>query len=238
MFRQYLFTLPLFFQVVLLDSASVAGARLAIPSLVYPVGSIIAGLVISRYGKLIPLVRVGALLMAFGNALVTSLCFHDALYKYYVFIVPANLGQGIIYPAILFTNLATFEHSGESGCHCSGGMHANIRPDHAVSASTVYLVRSVGSVWGVAISSAIVQTTLKARLPAALGDLPDKPELIEHIRHSVTTLKDLAPAIQLPARMAYYEGIRYAFAASTGFAVFGLLASLIANGKGLRSTSK
>ncbi|KAK5738722.1 hypothetical protein LTR17_005855 [Elasticomyces elasticus] len=214
----YLFTLPLFFQVVLLDSASVAGARLAIPSLVYPVGGIIAGLVISRYGKLIPLVRVGALLMAFGNALVTSLGFHDALYKYYVFIVPANLGQGIIYPAILFTNLATFEHS--------------------VSASTVYPVRSVGSVWGVAISSANVQTTLKARLPAALGDLPDKPELIEHIRHSVTTLKDLAPAIQLPARMAYYEGIRYAFAASTGFAVLGLLASLFANGKGLRSTSK
>ncbi|KAK4894104.1 hypothetical protein LTR27_007689 [Elasticomyces elasticus] len=217
----YLFTLPLFFQVVLLDSASVAGARLAIPSLVYPVGGIIAGLVISRYGKLIPLVRVGALLMAFGNALVTSLGFHDALYKYYVFVVPANLGQGIIYPAILFTNLAAFEHS-----------------DHAVSASTVYLVRSVGSVWGVAISSAIVQTTLKARLPAALGDLPNKPELIEHIRHSVTTLKDLAPAIQLPARMAYYEGIRYAFAASTGFAVLGLLASLFANGKGLRSTSK
>ncbi|KAK4959337.1 hypothetical protein LTR10_004141 [Elasticomyces elasticus] len=230
MFLQYLFTLLLFFQVVLLDSASVTGARLAIPSLVYPVGGIIAGLVISRYGKLNPLVRVGALLMAFGNALVTSLGFHNALYKYYVFIVPANLGQGII------SDNSVYEPSDLRALR--GRMHADIRPDHAVSASTVYLVRSVGSVWGVAISSAIVQTTLKARLPAALGDLPDKPELIEHIRHSVITLKDLAPAIQLPARMAYYEGIRYAFAASTGFAVLGLLASLFANGKGLRSTSK
>lgn len=38
----------------------------------------------------------------------------------------------------------------------------------------VYLVRSLGTVWGVAISSAIVQTTLSARLPDALGDIPDK----------------------------------------------------------------
>ncbi|KXT18386.1 hypothetical protein AC579_8189 [Pseudocercospora musae] len=35
--------------------------------------------------------------------------------------------------------------------------------NHAVSASTVYLVRSVGSVWGVAITSAIIQTTLEAK---------------------------------------------------------------------------
>lgn len=46
--------------------------------------------------------------------------------------------------------------------------------DHAVSASMVYLVRSLGTVWGVAITSAIVQTTLSVRLPEALGDIPDK----------------------------------------------------------------
>lgn len=40
--------LPLFFQVVLLDSASTAGARLAIPSLATPIGGVIAGVVMSR----------------------------------------------------------------------------------------------------------------------------------------------------------------------------------------------
>lgn len=152
--------LPLFFQVVLLDSAAKAGARLAIPSLATPLGGIIAGFVMSRYGRLIWLVRTGALLMAFGNALVTSLGFSDVFWKYYVFIFSASLGQGIMYPVTLFTNLATFEHS-----------------DHAVSASTVYLVRSVGSVWGVAISSAIVQTTLKWRLPEAMGNVDNKAEV-------------------------------------------------------------
>lgn len=108
----YLFLLPLFFHAVLLDSAAKAGARLAIPSMASPIGSLVAGLIMSRYGKLVPLVRTGAFFMVLGNGLVTSLGFYDALWKYFVFIFPANLGQGIIYPATLFTNIATFEHSG------------------------------------------------------------------------------------------------------------------------------
>jgi len=106
--------LPLFFQVVLLDSASKAGGRLAIPSLATPIGGLIAGVVMSRYGKLIGLIRTGALCMLIGNSLVTSLQFYDSTWKYYVYIFPANLGQGILYPATLFTNMATFEHSGET----------------------------------------------------------------------------------------------------------------------------
>lgn len=64
------------------------------------------------------------------------------------------------------------------------------------------------------------------------------PQYIDQIRHSVTALKDLPEAIQLPARMVYYDGIRYAFAASTVFAVLAIVASLFANGKGLRQTHK
>lgn len=105
--------LPLFFQVVLLDSATTAGARLAIPSLATPIGGVIAGIVMSRWGKLIPLVRSGAILMAVGNALVTSLGFKDSTWKYFVYVFPANLGQGIIYPGILFTSLASFDHAGK-----------------------------------------------------------------------------------------------------------------------------
>jgi hypothetical protein len=109
----YLFNLPLFFQVVLLDSATTAGGRLAIPSLATPIGGLIAGIVMSKWGKLVTLVRVGAILMVVGNALVTSLGFEDSVWKYYVYIFPANLGQGIVYPGILFTSLATFDHAGE-----------------------------------------------------------------------------------------------------------------------------
>ncbi|SPO03143.1 related to multidrug resistance protein fnx1 [Cephalotrichum gorgonifer] len=217
----YLFMLPLFFQVVLQDSATKAGARLAIPSLATPLGGLVAGIVMSRWGRLVWLVRLGAVLMLFGNSLVTSLAFVDSKWKYLVYIFPASLGQGIIYPAILFTSLASFDHA-----------------DHAVVASTVYLVRSLGTVWGVAMTSAIVQTTLNIRLPEVLGDIPDKLKIIDEIRHSVTALKDLPLEVRLPARLVYYEGIRYAFAASTAFAGIAFVASLFANANKLRSTHK
>ncbi|KAI5464028.1 major facilitator superfamily-domain-containing protein [Mariannaea sp. PMI_226] len=217
----YLFMLPLFFQVVLLDSATTAGARLAIPSLATPIGGVIAGVIMSRWGKLIPLVRAGSILMAIGNALVTSLGFEDSTWKYFVYVFPANLGQGIIYPGILFTSLASFDHD-----------------DHAVTASTVYLIRSLGTVWGVSVTSAIVQTTLSARLPDALSEVPDKWRIIDDIRHSVEVLHHLPPEVQLKARLVYYDGLRYAFGTSTAVACVGICAALIASGTGLRATHK
>lgn len=104
--------LPLFFQVVLLDSASTAGARLSIPSLATPIGGLLSGIVMSRWGYLAQLVRVGAFLMALGNFLVMMLQFYDSTWKYFVYVIPANMGQGIVYPGILFTFLAAFDHAG------------------------------------------------------------------------------------------------------------------------------
>ena len=46
--------------------------------------------------------------------------------------------------------------------------------DHAVSTTTVYLVRSLGWVWGVAVVATILQNTLSSGLQEALSDVPDK----------------------------------------------------------------
>lgn len=46
--------------------------------------------------------------------------------------------------------------------------------DHAVSASTVYLIRSLGTVWGVAVTATIMQNTLNSGLGEALSGIPDK----------------------------------------------------------------
>lgn len=118
--KQYIFMLPLFFQVVLGDSATKAGVRLVIPSLALPLGGLVTGIVMSRWGSLIGLMRAGAIVMLIGNALTTSLRFVDQDWKYFVYIFPANLGQGMVMPAMLFTGLATFEHAGVYVCirHC------------------------------------------------------------------------------------------------------------------------
>ncbi len=39
-----------------------------------------------------------------------------------------------------------------------------------MATSTVYLIRSMGTIYGVTVTSAIVQNVLLARLPEALGD--------------------------------------------------------------------
>lgn len=103
--------IPLFFQVVLLDSASKAGVRLIIPSLSTPIGGLFAGFIMSRWGQLGNLVRLGCFLMMFGNALVSSLQYYDDSWKYIAYLFPANLGQGIVSPSILFTHIAAFEQS-------------------------------------------------------------------------------------------------------------------------------
>ncbi|KAL2827230.1 major facilitator superfamily domain-containing protein [Aspergillus cavernicola] len=212
----FLFNLPLFFQIVLLDSASKAGARLVIPSLATPIGGLFSGIIMSRYGKLSYLMRTGAILMFVGNLLVMTLQFHDSAWKYFIYVIPANLGQGVVYPAILFTVLAAFGHD-----------------DHAVSASTVYLIRSLGTVYGVAITSTIVQNELTRSLPEALLGVPDKWKVINNIRHSISAIYDLEPEIQLAAREVYYRGIKMAFAASAGFGGVAMVAAMFARGRGL-----
>ena len=61
-------------------------------------------------------------------------------------------------------------------------------------------------------------------------------QIIDEIRHSVSALKDLDPEVQLRARLVYFDGLRYSFAASTAVAAIAAFASLFATGSGLRST--
>jgi len=74
----FIFMLPLFFQVVVMDTPSKAGMRLMIPSLSTPIGGLIAGYTMSRYGRLARLIRVGTLLMTIGNLLLVLLNFENA----------------------------------------------------------------------------------------------------------------------------------------------------------------
>ena|ERR1700760_1037742 len=94
------------------DTASQAGMRLVIPSLATPVGGLISGIIMSRWGHLNKLVRAGCLFMMLGNGLVASFKFKDVAWRHLVYLIPANFGQGMAYPAILFTFLSAYDHSG------------------------------------------------------------------------------------------------------------------------------
>lgn len=206
----YLFLLPLFFQIVLQDDPSKAGLRLAIPSLATPIGGLITGIFMSRYDCLRWLVRSGTGLMALGIYLVSCLSSTSAGWELIAYLIPANVGQGICFPGMLFTFMTAFHHD-----------------HHAVSTSLNYLFRNLGMVWGVSAVSAIVQNGLKNKLPDALAGVPDADRLIEQVRESIEFIPFLEPHTQKVVRSIYGAEIMNALRITAVFAVISFVASIV-----------
>lgn len=94
--------MPLFFQTVFLDTPSVSGLRLVAPSLATPLGGLTTGLLMRRDIDLMLLTRLGLLSCVIGNLSVICLGQQDPRWMYSAALFFGNLGQGIVYPALLF----------------------------------------------------------------------------------------------------------------------------------------
>lgn len=105
--------MPLFFQGVLLDSASVAGLRLVAPSLATPLGGLTTGLLMRHGDRLTLLTRTGLLLLIIGGYFNISLGMHDPDWKYSLYLMVGGFGQGMAYPSSLFGFIKTSDHNGE-----------------------------------------------------------------------------------------------------------------------------
>ncbi|KAK9469664.1 major facilitator superfamily domain-containing protein [Lipomyces arxii] len=207
-----LFMLPLYFQAVNLDPASVAGTRLIVPSLVGIVGSIIAGVIMSRWGHLAKLMKVGCLIMLFGCYLVTTFGPQTPVWHYVAYLMPTQFGNALLMPAVLFSMLAHFS-----------------RVDHAVATGCCYLIRSIGLVLGVAVSNAINQNSLTKILPELLAETSDPEGLSDLVIHSVTAIKTLPIDIRDIVILGYTMSLRRCFYATVLTCGCGFLASLFCN---------
>ncbi|KAK3902307.1 major facilitator superfamily domain-containing protein [Staphylotrichum tortipilum] len=204
----YMFMVPLYFQAVRGDSPSAAGLRLIMPALATPVGGVIAGSLMHRGNPLCLNVRLGTATMLIGNLLALTMGTTGSRWKEFVYLVPANLGLGLTNPSVLFSFVSLIEHQ-----------------EQAVATSTVYLIRSMGTIYGVTVTSAIVQNVLLAGLPEALGDAATE-ELIERLRKSLFAINELSPTLEAAVRSLYCDALRIAFAASSAFAFLAFVFSL------------
>ncbi|EEU33637.1 uncharacterized protein NECHADRAFT_56352 [Fusarium vanettenii 77-13-4] len=203
----YMFMIPLYFQAVRGDSPSTSGVRLMIPSLATPIGGVLAGTLMRQGCRLSLNVRMGTAMMLLGNVLAVTMGTHGCRWKEFVYLVPANLGLGLTNPSVLFSFISFFQHR-----------------EQAVATSTVYLIRSMGAIYGITVTSAIIQNVLVERLPEALGSAAT-PELIERLRQSILVLRDLPPELQTAVRTLYCDALRVAFAASSSFALLSFIFS-------------
>lgn len=106
--------MPLFFQVVFLDTPSQAGFRLIPPSIATPLGGVTAGFVMARRNRLIAMTRIGLTMLVANSGLLLCLGMDEAGWKYSVLMMVGNFGQGMAFPASLFAFLGTVERGGES----------------------------------------------------------------------------------------------------------------------------
>lgn len=142
-----LFNAPLYFQAVKLDSPSMSGFRLAIPAFMLMVCGVGTGFYITWSGRMKASQIAGGIAGLIG-ALALSCMWDDiSTWLATIFVIPPSAGQGLMFPA---TTLAVLASSKQE--------------DQAVMTTTLSLLRNLGIVLGVAISSLIVQNALYAYL--------------------------------------------------------------------------
>ncbi|CDO93563.1 unnamed protein product [Kluyveromyces dobzhanskii CBS 2104] len=207
----YLFTLPLFFQIVVGDSPSIAGLKLAIPSFCTPIGGLITGIGMSKWDCLPRLLQCGIFLMGIGNALFTLLSDSTPNWITAIFLLPSNIGQGMAFPASLFSFIFAFPTS-----------------DQATATSALYLFRAIGSVWGVAGSASLIQFFVSKRLRYLLkGKLTDKEinKLLAKLSENTQYIDKLKGKVRKAAVDSYACGAEKTHVVSTLLCVIALFLS-------------
>ncbi|RAQ99930.1 MFS general substrate transporter [Stemphylium lycopersici] len=187
-----LFNVPLYFQAVELETASVSGFRLAGPSVALTVCGVSAGFIMTATGRMKWLIVVGSLSMLVG-ATCLSLMFNVPKWLATIFLVPSSIGQGLSFPATSLAVLAT-----------------STQEDQAVMTSTLILWRSLGIVMGVSLSSLILQNALAAYLDGLVTG-HNKAKIIRRVRKSVHSIIDLDPKHQSQVIEAYSRSLRLVF---------------------------
>ena len=154
-----IFNAPLYFQAVKLDSPSTSGFRLAGPSVALTICGVSAGFIMTATGRMKELIIVGSLFMLLGAVCLSAMWDAIPTWLATIFIGPASVGQGLSFPATSLAVLAT-----------------SSQEDQAVMQSTLILWRNLGIVFGVSISSLILQNALTAYLEGLVTG-PEKDEV-------------------------------------------------------------
>ncbi|KAG4440656.1 hypothetical protein IFR05_003854 [Cadophora sp. M221] len=188
-----MFNIPLFFQAVLLESATSSGLRLIVPSLASSSIGTATGFLITYTKRLKIWLVLGVIFFIVGTVQLSFM--HRGLpdWAYLLYLVPQSIGQGFMFPATFMTVLAVSKQA-----------------DQAVVTSTLILWRSIGSVLGVATSSLVLQNALLIYLEKLVIG-PDKEEVIQKVRKSVRAIANLEPMYREQVIDAYAASLRATF---------------------------
>ncbi|GJJ11782.1 hypothetical protein Clacol_006020 [Clathrus columnatus] len=184
---------PMFFETVMLTSASEAGTHLLPNSVSMSFGSLFAGYVMSSTGRYKLLDSIFGIAPFFATTLMSRLDENSGFFAQWCSIIPLGFGNAVVLQTTLIALLVSVEHSAM-----------------AVATGFNQLWRGIGQVWGVAFASAIFQSLLDHELRQRITG-PDSQAVIQRLRHSSKLVISLPPELQIHARAAYAIALRQVF---------------------------
>ncbi|KAE8382338.1 major facilitator superfamily domain-containing protein [Aspergillus bertholletiae] len=188
-----LFNVPLYFQAVLLTSATSSGLRLMLPAIVSSATGALTGLLITMTRRLHwPLVCAAVLYL---STIICLVCMQRgfSVAVYLLALVPYSVANGLQYTTTAVAVLAT-----------------STRDEQAIIMSTLAIWRSLGTVLGVALSSVVVQNALLRYLHVFVYG-PRKDEVIALVRASVQAIAKLDQPYREQVVQSYEAALRLAF---------------------------
>lgn len=138
-----LFNVPIYYQAVLLESATSSGLRLLVPTISATAAGISTGFLVTWSRRLKWPMVLGGFLVFLGPVLLSTMDRSWPTWVSLLFLVPASMGQGFQFPGTFIGILAVGEQA-----------------EQAVVTSTLILWRSLGMVLGVSLSSLVFQNSL------------------------------------------------------------------------------
>ena len=187
------FNIPLYFQAVLLESATSSGLRLVIPSAAASTIGTMTGFAITYTRRLKWPLVCGVVLLLVGTVGLSVMGRGVPNWVYMMFIISSSMGQGFMFPATFMAVLVVSEQA-----------------EQAVVTSTLILWRSLGMVLGVASSSLVLQNALLHYLNKYVVG-PDKESVILKVRTSVQAIRNLEPMYREQVIEAYASSLRATF---------------------------
>lgn len=170
-----LFNVPLFLQAVRQASPTQSGLYLISPLIGVTVTAVSTGFFITWSRRMKAPMVVGVLTILLGTS--ATACLSPSLPRWadFLMIPGASTGQGFLFPA---TSIAVLALSSQD--------------DQAVVTTTLGLLRNLGTVLGVAVSSWVLQNALVMTLEKAVTG-HDRDEIILRVRRSVRAIQTLDP---------------------------------------------
>ncbi|KDQ64740.1 hypothetical protein JAAARDRAFT_202035 [Jaapia argillacea MUCL 33604] len=188
-----IYNVPLYFSAVRLNSSTSAGLHLLPHSVAISTGSVFAGWLMRRTGKLYSLTLGSVLLTVVAGILVSCWNSNTPTLDLWLDVVPQGFGMASLITTTLIAMVAGVAQE-----------------DMAVATGITYLFRTTGQVMGVSLSGAILQAVLTEKLRQRIQG-PGAAQLIENIRHSTNIIPTLDPPLKQAAVDSYADALRVVF---------------------------